>query len=383
MNLNSKPDTTPPPASYKSQVWKHFDILSSDSKKVVCKKCLSIITYKSGSTSAMAKHLKGIHSVGMTDEANPAEGKCANGNVPNHSQSTITDAFAKQAKFRRDSQQTDKCNRAVAMFIAKDLRPFSVVENAGFKTLCNTLEPRYSLPSRPYISQTLIPLIYNELKTKLKAKIKSAEFVSITTDGWSSRANQSYNTVTAHLINKEWKLESYVLTTELMEKSHTGVNLCNFIEAVLDEWSIQKETTTCTTDNAANITLAVELLGVIHIRCYAHTLNLATQKSLKLPQVSRLLAKIRKIVTFFHKSTTAAELLKRKQAQLDLPTLKLISDCETRWNSTLHMITRYLQNQPAIYAVFRSDEIRQQEKEYVTLSEGEINTMEQIVQVTN
>ena len=37
----------------------------------------------------------------------------------------------------------------------------------------------------------------------------------------------------------------------------------------------------------------------------AHTLNLASQRTLKLPAVARLLGKVRRITTFFHRSTIA------------------------------------------------------------------------------
>lgn len=56
-----------------------------------------------------------------------------------------------------------------------------------------------------------------------------------------------------------------------------------------------------------------------HVRCIAHTLNLASQKSLKLDRVSELLAKVRKVETFFHRSQKATEVLREMQAQLHLP----------------------------------------------------------------
>ncbi|KAF3840009.1 hypothetical protein F7725_018726 [Dissostichus mawsoni] len=43
--------------------------------------------------------------------------------------------------------------------MAKDLRPFSVVDNSGFRRLVNTLEPKYAIPSRPYFSRTVLPAL--------------------------------------------------------------------------------------------------------------------------------------------------------------------------------------------------------------------------------
>lgn len=61
-----------------------------------------------------------------------------------------------------------------------------------------------------------------------------------------------------------------------------------------------------------------------HIRCVAHTLNLATQRGLQVPLMERLLGRIRRVVSFFHKSTTAMALLRSKQTILELPQHKLI-----------------------------------------------------------
>lgn len=48
--------------------------------------------------------------------------------------------------------------------------------------------------------------------------------------------------------------------------------------------------------------------------------------------MSWLLGRVRKVVTFFHCSTTAAAVLKDKQEMLYLPPHKLIQDVPTRWN---------------------------------------------------
>jgi hypothetical protein len=66
------------------------------------------------------------------------------------------------------------CRRAkritlsVACFIAKDLRPYSVVENAGFRHLLKTIEPRYKLPTRATFTDSALPALYKETKCIFK-----------------------------------------------------------------------------------------------------------------------------------------------------------------------------------------------------------------------
>lgn len=112
------------------------------------------------------------------------------------------------------------------------------------------------------------------------------------------------------------------------------------------------------TDNAANMSVAVEIAGYPHVRCFAHVLNLAVQRALKLPNVARLLGRIRRMCTFFHRSTSAAEALKRNQKMLGLPHHKLITDVVVRWNSAYEMISRFLEQQPAVTAALLSPEVR-------------------------
>ncbi|KAK6182233.1 hypothetical protein SNE40_009961 [Patella caerulea] len=185
--------------------------------------------------------------------------------------------------------------------------------------------------------------MYSENKKALLYDIKQAEYVSITSDGWTSRVTDSYETVTCHYLN-DWKLESKVLCTTKFDESHTAENITSFLESVMDEWDIREKTVALVTDNASNMLLAASKLdGITHMPCFAHTLNLAAQKGLKTDGVSRVLSKIRKVVTYFHKSTSATELLRSKHTLLGLPGHKLIKDVTTRWNSTYDMVERYVE----------------------------------------
>ena len=50
------------------------------------------------------------------------------------------------------SQRAKDITNSILQFIVKDLRPFSVVENQGFKNMISVLEPRYTIPSRQFFS---------------------------------------------------------------------------------------------------------------------------------------------------------------------------------------------------------------------------------------
>lgn len=62
-----------------------------------------------------------------------------------------------KVKFPTTSIKSKKITQALLGFICKDLRPLSVVENAGFRELLNQCEPRYQIPTRKWISETAVP----------------------------------------------------------------------------------------------------------------------------------------------------------------------------------------------------------------------------------
>ncbi|XP_041349579.1 E3 SUMO-protein ligase ZBED1-like [Gigantopelta aegis] len=116
-----------------------------------------------------------------------------------------------------------------------------------------------------------------------------------------------------------------------------------------------------------------------HIKCcFAHSINLVGQQVLKIDEVQHLLGRIRRIVTYFHKSTTANHELKLKQDLLHLPKHKLLTEVKTRWDSAYDMIERYLEQQPAIMTALMSQVLKRNE-DLDTLTTTDVSTAEQLV----
>lgn len=115
-----------------------------------------------------------------------------------------------------------------------------------------------------------------------------------------------------------------------------------------------------------------------HIGCFAHTINLATQRGLKTPQADRLLGRVRRVVTYFHKSTSATSSLNNMQSKLDVPQHKLLLDVRTRWNSSFDMCERYLEQHAPVYAALVK---LKKFGDVVTLSENDVQKIQELVTI--
>lgn len=114
-------------------------------------------------------------------------------------------------KLNHSSKRATDITAAISYFICKDMRPYSVVENEGFPEQLQTLELRYSVPSRQYFRDTCLLRLYSKVKDEVKSELAKAERVAITTDGWTSCTTEAYVTVTCHFIDNTWEMKNYVL----------------------------------------------------------------------------------------------------------------------------------------------------------------------------
>lgn len=70
-----------------------------------------------------------------------------------------------------------------------------------------------------------------------------------------------------------------------------------------------------------------------------------------------------------------------KQVLLELPKHKLIQDVSTRWNSTYCMFSRYIEQQPAVFATPLSKDVKKDLKDVVTLYDNDLKAAEELILV--
>jgi len=94
-------------------------------------------------------------------------------------------------------------------------------------------------------------------------------------------------------------------------------------------------------DNAANIKGAISTLELKHFGCFAHSLNCIVQEALKTQ--SNLINTVKTIVGHFKRSSNANHQLMLYQENSGATPKKLLQDVATHWNSTFHMLNRFVE----------------------------------------
>ncbi|CAH1107496.1 unnamed protein product [Psylliodes chrysocephalus] len=291
-----------------STVWKYFKKKSDDKKFAKCLTCSK--EYKtSGNTSNLKDHLKRFHFSTFSETGEVSD-----------------DAQAPRSNFRSIS---------------------SIVNDVGFKKFVNLLDPKYVLPSKTTLRDTIQKKLYLEGVTKLKDILKNIEFLAITSDCWTSLASESYISVTRHFIDENFQLKNAILHTKKLDSRHTGENIANALSEIFTEWNIQKKISCFVTDNAANALKMCQILKIKNLPCFAHSLNLVVQDNLHMPVVKDTIKKCKEIVTFIKNSNIAADTFQKEQETCDKQ-YKLIQEVKTRWNSTLYMLKRIVDTADAL-----------------------------------
>lgn len=258
-------------------------------------------------------------------------------------QRKIPEVVVRQGKCTKE--RSEIINKLVLGVIVKGQRPFSMVEDSAFIDLLHYLEPGYACPGRTYFTKA-VDVKYNEVVEKMSVMLAGAQYISITTDTWTSLATESYLTITVHYIDDKWSLISRILGTMLLEDRHTGQNLSQWILEMLTKFGVDPSKIVAVVhDNAANMVSAMQVLQQLHgwesIRCSAHTLQLAVNAALRVSDdIQNVLAKARKVVEHFNRSTVASGALEKQQLQMQLKPLALIQDVPTRWSSSYNMCNR-------------------------------------------
>jgi hypothetical protein len=116
--------------------------------------------------------------------------------------------------------------------------PFTIVEEPHFISYIHSLHPTAKIPSADTIKSS-ISNCYEIDREKVRNLLLDIEKISYTIDCWTSPSAKSFLSITAHFINKEWKLQHILLDFIEMVDAHTGQHLKEAFLTGLEQFSIE------------------------------------------------------------------------------------------------------------------------------------------------
>lgn len=241
----------------------------------------------------------------------------------------------------------------VSKAIIKHRYSFSWVEHEGNRVIHTYLNNQVRTFCRNTIKSYCLKL-HATLKTRLKDVLhKVSGRISLTCDMWTSCQTEGYLCLTAHYVDKDWKLNCRVLNFYHMDSPHTGSAMYSTLLDLLDDWGIRDKIFSFTLDNASSNdkmqdymreTLRKEgaLLyqgASFHVRCAAHVLNLIVKDGLKV--IDPIIYKVRESVKYVKWSEIRKKTFRRCVKQVQIQETKALRlDVPTRSNSTYMMLDR-------------------------------------------
>ena len=202
---------------------------------------------------------------------------------------------------------------AYIRWVVHTYQPLDGCNDPFFRAFCKALKPTAEIWDR---NKILTSIMSASTRVKLViAKILKGRLLSLTTDHWTSSANQSYMALTAHWIDDDWNIHSstlcchhYPLTRE------TAPEIRRVVQDGWEKFDIEpSQIVAIVSDTAPNMNAAGILFAPIsHHFCVAHVLELTTKLCFKNSGVDGIdvaMVSARGLVGYFNKSSQQEERL--------------------------------------------------------------------------
>jgi hypothetical protein len=124
-----------------------------------------------------------------------------------------------------------------------------------FYICCNVI---WEHLGRKYYSDKILPQVYAAVKNVIGGFIDKVPHLSFTCDIWSAQNAKSsmirfkllhaftnrqchIYSLTTHFITSEWSRKKFILCVRWFPGRHTGTDICQKIEEMLNEWRIKRD----------------------------------------------------------------------------------------------------------------------------------------------
>ncbi len=287
------------------------------------------------------------------------------------SQPKIQDSFNKFKKVDPNGAKQSTYDKRLLEFLACTFVPFNVVDSEEFKRFVEELDKTINTKTSRTYSRQMEKFSDEVLEDVKKAVKKFCDAsAAITTDLWTSRAMDSYISITVHFIDDLFRLHRWTPFCSPFADRHTGENIQEVvdmdIEVKLDippslpKWGVS--------DNASNMVKALDLSITELYTCLCHTQQLAitdTFKELKSTDgetMEDIASKCQKLAAHLHRADISRKLLFDECEVTDHYPKAVPTANETRWDSTHECMETMLYHEECFMRLARRGELVTEDK---------------------
>ncbi|MBW0475662.1 hypothetical protein O181_015377 [Austropuccinia psidii MF-1] len=335
---------------------------------------------QTGGTKGMNDHLTALHLI-----KNPNK-------ISSEPQEAI-DKFLKSQP-RKKVLSLENLKTAIVYFISECDLPISITESSAFQSLlelCNPSELNLMV-LQTALTAHLSHMFFFHQEHIRKLLLANGQFISFTTDTWSSPNVTAFIAVTAHFMDEDYKITLLLLGLCEIIGDHSGASLAKAFLNIISRYNLNQHIVCITTDNAlVNNCMNQEIQSLCptytantqEIGCMAHTIHLAACDGLNALgnvesdalgssiasdpmgitnlvsapdglnlKYDSIITHIGQLASYFHQSAQRREkfITTVKLVYDDFRPMhatNLLSHVSTHWNSTYNMLNRALTSKKA------------------------------------
>ncbi|XP_010513568.1 PREDICTED: zinc finger BED domain-containing protein RICESLEEPER 4-like [Camelina sativa] len=222
----------------------------------------------------------------------------------------------------------------IAKCIIQHDLPFAYVEYERVRSIWKYLNEDVKFISRNTSAADVYKFYENEAENLKRELVNLPGRISLTSDLWSAITQEGYMCLTAHYIDKNWKLNNKILAFCAVPSPHTdnATNNDTMQEMVKNQLMLRNDL----------------LCGgeYFHVRCAAHVLNVIVQDGLAV--IGDSLDQIRESIKYVQRSERREILFAKCVESVGIKhKAGLLLDVKTIWNSTYKMLDRALKYRAA------------------------------------
>jgi hypothetical protein len=209
--------------------------------------------------------------------------------------------------------------------------------------------PDYKHVSRQTTTRDLEALFYQK-QTDVNELLNTTSCMYLTSHIWSGNAKEDYLSVVFHFVTDDCELEKHIVGLRLIDCSHTGVNIVEYILQVVTEYGMLSNVFSITLDNASAMTeLTPNLLPYVcgsanaarlmHQHCACHIINLIVKSGLK--RIKEKVEDFHRAISWLNSSNQCIASFKSFCIAHGARPRKFGLDMDVRWNAT-YLLLKHL-----------------------------------------